>query len=693
MKNLKDNYWIDLGEMSKNRVILSVFFLALTLTMLIAQERRAVSLDYALDTVFVVEKAIQPSKEVNAGARVTALPPEILEANRSRTLAELLAENSVIHIKSMGVGALSTASFRGSSNSQTQVNWNGLNITPVMAGIFDFSQIPVFFADKVSLHYGSNDIKSGTGAIGGSVNISNVPVWDGETNTKISAEYGSYHSYTGRVLTQYGSKRSSFKSRLYHQHSDNNYSYINKVLTNTPVKEKRTDADYDMTGFMQEAHFRLSDKWILASAVWYQEGTRMLPQPLGVVMTSHERQKENNLRAYAGLNYYKEKSELSFKIGYIYYKMKYDKWHKDNYFDPEGNVNASKTWVMSGDYSLQLSENIRMNSSITYQHDIANAESYRFIDSTKYFVDSVQYPYPTLQPPVLRFRDVVSWQTSMRWQIGQRLLADGRYMLEHNNGRTVSVYSIGLVAELLPQRLYLRGSNSYNYRFPSLNELYWRPGGNPDVLPEQGHSFDATLSYKTDLTFNLTFNMELAAYYMLIDNWILWLPTDKPSEGYYQNQWLWTPQNKRDVRSRGGEAFVKLIYANDQLKSAVTFNYSYTSSSTRKKQHVDDGSFMKQIPYVPRQKWNILFSLDYKKFFVNFQTAYVGVRYITTDQSYYTTPYTICNLRLGYTLALKDKVILQPQVRADNLFDTYYESTKYYPMPLRNLLASVVIDF
>lgn len=679
--------------MDKNRLILYVFLVVLPITGLIAQEKGAVSLDYALDTVFVVEKAIQQSRDVNAGARISNISPEILEANRSRTLAELLAEHSVIHIKSMGVGALSTASFRGSSNSQTQVNWNGLNITPVMAGIFDFSQIPVFFADKVSLHYGSNDIKSGTGAIGGSVNISNVPVWDGETNTKISAEYGSYNSYTGRILTQYGSKRSSFKSRLYHQHSDNNYSYINKVLTNTPFREKRANANYDMTGFMQEAHFRFSDKVILASALWYQQGTRMLPQPLGVVLTSHERQKENNLRTYAGLNYYGDRSEFSFKIAYISYKMKYDKWYKDNYFDPEGNVNASETWLMSTDYSVQVSKNIKLNTSINYQHDIANAESYRFIDSTKYLIDSIQYPYPTVPPPVLRFRDAVSWQTSLRWQLNNRLLTDARYMLERNNNKTVSVYSVGLVAELLPQKLYLRGSNSYNYRFPSMNELYWRPGGNPDVLPEQGHSFDATLSYKTNLPGKLVFNMELAAYYMLIDNWILWLPTDKPSEGYYQNQWLWTPQNKRDVRSAGGEAFAKLSYTNYPFKSAVTFNYSYTSSRTRKKQHIDDGSFMKQIPYVPRQKWNILFSADYKRFFMNFQTAYVGVRYITTDQSYYTTPYTICNLLMGYTFTVKDKVTVQPQVRADNLFNTYYESTKYYPMPLRNVLASVVVDF
>ncbi|HBX44489.1 TonB-dependent receptor [Limibacterium fermenti] len=678
----------------KSKSAIYIFSFLLSLTGLFAQRKGTEPPERMLDTVFVIEKAIHSSKDVNAGSRVSTISSEVLEANRSRSLAELLADNSVVHIKSMGVGALSTASFRGSSSSQTRVNWNGINITPVMAGIFDFSQIPVFFADKVSLYYGSNDVKSGTGAIGGSVNIFNTPVWNSQTETKVSAEYGSYNSYTGRILMQYGSEKSSFKTRLYHQHSDNDYTYINKILTNTPFREKRADANYDMTGLMQEAHFRLSDRSIISSAVWYQQGKRMLPQPLGVVETSHEQQKEYNLRAYAGWNYYSDKSEFSFKIAYISYRMKYDKWFKDNYFDPQGNTNQSKTGLITADYTLQISPRLKGNTSMAYQYDMANAESYRFIDSTKYKIDSIQYPYPTIPPPELRYRNVFSWQTNLRWQLTNRLLADARYMFEWNNKKRVSTYSVGLATEIIPKSLYVRGSGSYNYRFPSMNELYWRPGGNPDVLPEHGHSYDATLSFNRNFGNRLLFELELAAYYMLIDDWILWLPTDKPSEGgsSYQNQWLWTPQNKRDVRSVGGEVFSKLTYQNDQFKSCVAFNYSYTRSRTRKKQHVDDGSFMKQIPYVPKQKWNVRFSADYEKFFFSFQVAYVGVRYITTDQSYYTPPYTVYNTALGYTYRWKDKITVVPQLRIDNLFDTYYESTQYYPMPLRNILASVVVE-
>ena len=110
-----------------------------------AQSRDSITLYGTLDTVQVIRQRIQHANEANAGARVTHISPAILQANKTRSLAELLTDHTSIYIKSLGTGALSTASFRGTSASQTRVNWNGINITPPLSGTFDFSQIPVFF--------------------------------------------------------------------------------------------------------------------------------------------------------------------------------------------------------------------------------------------------------------------------------------------------------------------------------------------------------------------------------------------------------------------------------------------------------------------------------------------------------------------------------------------------------------------
>ena len=102
---------------------------------------------------------------------------------------------------------------------------------------------------------------------------------------------------------------------------------------------------------------------------------------------------------------------------------------------------------------------------------------------------------------------------------------------------------------------------------------------------------------------------------------------------------------------------------------------------------------MKQIPYVPRFKWNLRWAIDYKHAFFSWQMTYIGRRFITTDESYATDPYSVHNLLAGYQYMFPNGMKLTPQLRVDNLFDSYYESTQYYPMPLRNCLFSLLFEF
>ena len=184
----------------------------------------------------------------------------------------------------------------------------------------------------------------------------------------------------------------------------------------------------------------------------------------------------------------------------------------------------------------------------------------------------------------------------------------------------------------------------------------------------------------------MTLNAEASGYLMHIDNWILWLPKDG-------NQWIWTPQHNRNVLSMGAEFTGKMVLSFGDFKTTLSGNFSWARSRTRKKQHVDDNSYMQQIPYVPELKWNARLAFDYKKAFCSWQTTYIGKRYVTTDESYSTRPYTVHNLLVGYLWKLGNGMQLTSQVRVDNILNTYYESTQYYPMPLRNVLCSLMFEF
>ena len=67
-----------------------------------AQSRDSITLYGTLDTVQVIRQRIQHANEANAGARVTHISPAILQANKTRSLAELLTDHTSIYIKSLG---------------------------------------------------------------------------------------------------------------------------------------------------------------------------------------------------------------------------------------------------------------------------------------------------------------------------------------------------------------------------------------------------------------------------------------------------------------------------------------------------------------------------------------------------------------------------------------------------------------
>lgn len=651
-----------------------------------SQHRDSIAMYGIIDTVQVVSQRIRHANEANAGAKVSRIDPRIMQENKTRSLAELLTEHTAIYIKSLGMGALSTASFRGASPSQTRVNWNGINITPPMSGTFDFSQIPVFFTDNINLYYGGSHVKNGTGAIGGSVNLFTDPDWRKGASGKVLSEYGSYGTYTVGAQVNTGGEKSNFKTRLYHQHSDNNYTYKNKILTSEPFREKRQDADYSQWAAMQEGYFRLSPYSRLTAVAWYQEGERMLPPALGTVNQTHEKQRETHFRGYTGFDFTRGIHDLHVKAAWQFYRQKYDKWYVGGMFDPEGNTNQSQTWQGVADYTCARTERLILGTTLTYSHDLIRVSSYIDIDSSKYSLDGVDYAIPEVEPPFRHHRNVLSWQASVLWTPVAWATINGQYMFEHNDSRNVSTWSAGTVLYPFGKELQIKGSMAYNYRFPSMNDLYWRPGGNPEVKPEKGYSYDASVAYRAPLYRGVSLDAEVSGYLMYIDDWILWLPKDG-------NQWVWTPQNHRNVRSEGVELYGKLTYEIGDLQLNVSGNYSWSQSRTRKKRHADDGSYMKQIPYVPRFKWNIRVAADYRNAFLSWQVTYIGRRFITTDQEYATDPYSVYNVLAGYRYQFKNGMSLTPQVRVDNLLDTYYESTQYYPMPLRNCLFSLMFEF
>ena len=134
------------------------------------------------DSVFQIDGVEVRAERIfvkeQAGMKETEIDSVIFKDKVNLSLSDLLSENTAVFIKNHGRGALATASFRGTDASHTRVNWNGIIINSPMAGMVDFSLIPVYIIDELNLKHGSASMEYQSGGIGGSINIQNSVNWD-----------------------------------------------------------------------------------------------------------------------------------------------------------------------------------------------------------------------------------------------------------------------------------------------------------------------------------------------------------------------------------------------------------------------------------------------------------------------------------------------------------------------------------
>ena len=199
-----------------------------------------------------------------AGMKESTVDTLILRHQIHTDLSTLLAENSNIHIRDYGRGALSTASFRGTAPSHTQVSWNGLNINSPMLGMVDFSLVPVFIIDELNVHHGAASVASRSGGLGGEVEIRNLPDWSNKAGGRVYMDYGSFGTAGGMTQLNLGSTEFQSKTRFYRTGSENNYPFVNKNIIEKdsltgelshPIQENR-NAAYLKTGATHEFYWR-----------------------------------------------------------------------------------------------------------------------------------------------------------------------------------------------------------------------------------------------------------------------------------------------------------------------------------------------------------------------------------------------------------------------------------------------------
>ena len=616
---------------------------------------------------------IWAQREPESNDAVQVVSSEILNRYAQQGLQQVLEQHSNVFIKNYGVSNMSTISIRGSSAAQTAVLWQGININNATTGLSDFSLLPVSLFNQVEVAYGSRPNNPG---IGGALVLENKrPDW---FRPKAQYQIGSGWESLQNGSISLGITRSfaNFYNqfRVVHTRGENRFGFYNPYL---PGRDTLEHSRLRSTHILNNFFFTVG-RHELAWHTWWQNTQREIPP------AAFEQQSDatESIQSFRNVLSYQIKAPFQTtyrtKIGFIYDAYRYS-------YPLITDSRPTQSWQVPADISIEK-----------------KADDHRFFGQATWTLQGLLVPR---QEQLSRAGINGSYHYAPQkgpWEIHAKL------HYEFGNWFKVKPAASLFVDYSLSERLaFLKGWSVYGsaytaYRLPTLNELFYQPGGNIDLKPEQSRNTEAGLQYKNNKP-RWKVNTAWSTYYRWVDNWIVWFGSS-----------IFTPQNVLQVNSRGLEGRIEAqwytrklpqktqddIYIDEvQIVSKSTASkpteriplltldahYAYTLSTTEASDIPNNYSIGKQLPYVPRYQVKINPGVQYRRWGLHYQFQYTGYRFTTTDESNWLNPFTVSSMHLRHRLQIgKTKPQqLEGQLGCMNIFNQQYESMVGRVMPGR----------
>ncbi len=636
-----------------------------------------------IDEVTVVGN--RPMKEI--GLQQTKLDSALLKENISLSIADVLTFNSSIFVKSYGRATLSTVAFRGTEASHTQVTWNGMRINNPMLGMVDFSMIPSYFIDDASLLHGSSSVNETGGGLGGAVKLSTKAADAEGFGLQYIQGVGSFQTFDEFLRLTYGNTHWQLSTRVAYSSSPNEYKFTNREKKENiydedkniigqyyPTTRNRSGAYKDLH-ILQEAYYNTGRGDRIGLSAWYINSNRELPTltvDYGSDKAFENRQREQTFRGILSWDHLRNDWKVGAKAGYTFSWMPYD-YKRDVgngtmasmirarnrvstvYGQVEGEYYVGKKWLFTASLSA-------------YQHFAQNRD--KNIITTEGDSRVVGYD---------KARVELSGAVSAKWKPIERLGAT-LTLREDMFGRDYSPIIPALFVDgVLSKRgnIVAKASVSRNYRFPTLNDLYFLPGGNKDLRKESGWSYDAGLSFAVGKSQSYSLSGSATWFESRIHDWIIWLPSPM---GYYK------PSNIALVHSYGVELKADFaVQLGQDWRMDVNATYSWTPSIDYGENLSEaDRSYGKQLVYIPLHSAAATAALKWRSWSLLYKWCYYSERYTMSSNDIMLTgklpEYFMNNVSLekGFSTRWADLTL---KGSVNNLFDEEYMSVLSRPMP------------
>jgi iron complex outermembrane receptor protein len=562
-----------------------------------------------------------------------------------------------------------------------------MKINNPMLGMTDFSMIPSYFIDDASLLHGTSSVNETGGGLGGAVKMSTVPAQNEGFGLQYVQGVGSFKTFDEFVRLTYGSDKWQISTRAVLSSSPNEYEYknhdkkeniydedMNIVGQYYPVENNRSGSYKDFH-FLQEVYYNTGKGDRFGFNAWYINSNRELPMlttDYGEEMDFDNRQREHTFRSILSWDHFRSNWKLSAKGGYINTWMAYD-YKRDVgngnmahmtrsrskintfYGQAEGEYFIGKKWLFTANVSAHQHFVESQDKNIILQEGGKGIVGYN--KARVELASSVSAKYRPTDNIGLSF-----------------VLREDMYG-EDFTPLIPAFFIDGVISK--KGNITAKASVSRNFRFPTLNDLYFLPGGNPNLKKESGITYDAGFSFAfaKEEKFNLQGSVNWFDSY--INDWILWLPTTK---GFF------SPKNIKDVHAHGIEVqsdFSALITKN--LKLDLDATYSWTPSINEGEPISSaDQSVGKQLPYVPEHSATVTGRLSWNTWSFMYKWCYYSERFTMSSNDISLTgrlpEYYMNNITVEKGVSFKFADI-SIKGSVNNLFDEEYLSVLSRPMP------------
>jgi iron complex outermembrane receptor protein len=609
------------------------------------------------EAILIGEVEIRAKSDRNdfMGFKSSHIDSSIIVNYNQRTLADLISENSIIHIKTYGSGGLASPSFRGTGPGHTQITWNNVNLNNPMVGQFDLSLVPAGFIDDVNIYYGGGSMGIHNGGFGGVINLETNPGWDDRELVYLNPAMGSFGRISGLVKVKAGSKDFHSVTKAFLRNSDNNFRYINSVSGPTPLFETRENSEVRQKGFIQEFYFRNSTS-NFSARIWYQSAARNLPVPIiSPALDPPEKQFDESLRAMFEYGSVRGITGLNATAAFISDKLNYT-----NGLASVDSRNLSKRIILKGRIERMINNMVRLELSLNDEFNIINTNNYAGLKSRN-----------LLSADAVAEADLTQW-------LGARIL-----VRELVQDKRILMPDFSAGTEIRPFRekyYFIRASFSKNSKIPTLNDMYWSPGGNPGLKNETGYSSEITWEMTSFPSGSLKIRNDFTIFRNNINNMIQWHP------GEYS---YWEAANIGNIITSGLESGMDISYSFREFNASLNTGYSYTKAAKAGQGADNTALYGKQLVYIPANIFNAILRLNWHQFYSAISTGYTGKRYLTADNSQYLPPYLVSDLNIGTKLNT-GHASFGLNVLIENIFSVSYQNIAYYPMPGRSFLVSIV---